>query len=160
MLKRCGRCHADKPLTDYTTHPNARGPGKPKTDSYCKPCRAEYGREHYVKNKRRYIEKAAERSRRVIAERMLYIVSYLREHPCVDCGETDVVVLEFDHLREKEFGISVGITHYTWTRVLAEIEKCEVVCANCHRRRTAKRSGFRRLALGEAAPELPLFPPQ
>lgn len=57
---------------------------------------------------------------------------------CVDCGEVDPIVLEFDHLRDKEFNLA----HYakaSWERLHAEIAKCEVVCANCHRRRTHSR---------------------
>ena len=67
-------------------------------------------------------------------------MNYLSEHRCCDCGETDPVVLEFDHLTDKSFGIAGGLRYRNWASVLAEIEKCEVVCANCHRRRTAIRS--------------------
>lgn len=72
------------------------------------------------------------------------VIEYLREHPCVDCGETDIVVLEFDHVRgEKRFCISEMMAYsYPWSSVLAEIEKCEVRCANCHRRRTAYEHGY------------------
>ena len=77
------------------------------------------------------------------------IVEYLRTHPCVDCGQSDVMVLEFDHLRDTSFGISWGLGEKSWAQILLEIEKCEVVCANCHRKRTAFRAGFRRaLILG------------
>ena len=77
------------------------------------------------------------------------MVSFLREHPCVDCGESDPVVLEFDHLGDKKFGIADGIRNRNWQDVLDEIAKCEVVCANCHRRRTAKRGGFIRAAVAQ-----------
>jgi hypothetical protein len=52
------------------------------------------------------------------------------------------VVLEFDHLRDKVANIS-KLVHLgaDWETTLAEIAKCEVVCANCHRRRTARRAG-------------------
>jgi hypothetical protein len=58
-------------------------------------------------------------------------------------------VLEFDHLRDKEFGIGAGLVQKGWETILAEIEKCEVVCANCHRRRTAQRQGTLRTILTE-----------
>lgn len=57
------------------------------------------------------------------------------------------MVLEFDHLRDKEFDIEHEFVWRPWDQVLAEIEKCEVRCANCHRRRTAERGGFMRLTL-------------
>jgi hypothetical protein len=63
----------------------------------------------------------------------------------VDCGESDAVVLEFDHLDEKTASISELVSCAATTRsVDAEIARCEVVCANCHRRRTARRGRWRR----------------
>jgi hypothetical protein len=74
------------------------------------------------------------------AGRIEYLVADLREHPCVDCGERDPIVPELDHLRDKEFGIGKGFRDRAWQSVLDEMAKCDVVCANCHRRRTAKRA--------------------
>jgi 5-methylcytosine-specific restriction endonuclease McrA len=100
-------------------------------------------------NKDRYIALAGQRKKALVEERVLYVVDFLREHPCVDCGEDDPVVLEFDHLRDKKFSISEGLQGRRWQDVLDEIAKCEVVCANCHRRRTAKRGGFLRAAVAQ-----------
>jgi hypothetical protein len=55
--------------------------------------------------------------------------------------------LEFDHLREKRFGIGRGLRERPWKDVLDEIAKCDVVCANCHRRRTNRRGGFIRAVI-------------
>lgn len=78
----------------------------------------------------------------------LRLIEFLATHPCVDCGETDPIVLDFDHLPgvEKKFTVSraVGASTRSWSAISAEIAKCEVVCANCHRRRTAMRAGFRK----------------
>jgi hypothetical protein len=74
------------------------------------------------------------------------VMEYLNDHPCADCGERDVVVLEFDHVRGKRIGISRLMLSGGSIRVLMEeIAKCDVVCANCHRRRTYMRSGSYRL---------------
>jgi hypothetical protein len=73
------------------------------------------------------------------------VFDYLREHPCVDCGEVDIAVLEFDHRDRatKELPVAALIVQgYKLERVMAEIEKCDVRCANCHRRRTAKQLGW------------------
>ncbi|MGP6177030.1 hypothetical protein ACTU6U_06995 [Microbacterium sp. A196] len=82
------------------------------------------------------------------AKNFRLFVEFLSEHPCVDCSEADPIVLEFDHLPgvEKRFNISTAVTGSTrsWALILSEIEKCEVVCANCHRRRTAKRASHRK----------------
>lgn len=61
------------------------------------------------------------------------------------------MVLEFDHLGDKNFNISGGLAGKPWAVVLREIEKCEVVCANCHRRRSAKRHGYLRAVLDDGS---------
>lgn len=59
---------------------------------------------------------------------------------CVDCGEKNHIVLDFDHLKNKKYNISRMIHDgFSWKAILKEIEKCEVVCANCHRIRTHMR---------------------
>ncbi|GAB3271834.1 hypothetical protein GCM10027426_07050 [Microbacterium lacusdiani] len=81
----------------------------------------------------------------------LRVAKHLQSHPCSDCGEADILVLEFDHLpgTDKRFDIARAVSASTrsWSAIEAEIAKCEVVCANCHRRRTADRAGFRRALL-------------
>lgn len=64
------------------------------------------------------------------------------ESGCADCGYNEYAcALEFDHVRgEKEFNLS-RFQGRSWKRVLAEIEKCDVICANCHRVRTQTRNG-------------------
>lgn len=63
----------------------------------------------------------------------------------MDCGEKDPIVLEFDHQRDKVLEVSIAI-HRGWSekKLLAEIEKCEVRCANCHVRKTYKERGLTR----------------
>jgi hypothetical protein len=67
-----------------------------------------------------------------------YVFQYLAQHPCVDCNESDPIVLEFDHVRGvKICPVSKLITgHGKMAELIAEIEKCDVRCANCHRRKT------------------------
>jgi hypothetical protein len=67
----------------------------------------------------------------------------LLTHPCVDCGESDPVVLEFDHvIGEKKHNIAYLVrSGRNWRSITKEIQKCEVRCANCHRRATARRDG-------------------
>jgi hypothetical protein len=80
-----------------------------------------------------------QRDRELWAQRTQWLIEYFASHPCIDCGERDPVVLEFDHLRDKKFSIGAKLTVYPWQAILEEIEKCEVVCGNCHKRRTATR---------------------
>ena len=80
---------------------------------------------------------------------MILLLEFFETHACVDCGETDPLVLEFDHRGDKLFGVSNGLRDRAWVAVLAEMAKCDVVCANCHRRRTALRGGFLRAAVAQ-----------
>ena len=144
-MRRCGRCHAEKPRSEFAWRRKAKN----QLDNYCRPCRADYQRLHYAANKKTYIGNAAARGRRVAEERFAWLVAYLAEHPCVDCGESDPVVLEFDHRGDKSFTIGRSFRYLRWETILAEIAKCDVVCANCHRRRTARRAGSVRAAVAQ-----------
>jgi hypothetical protein len=143
VLRRCGRCGELKSVDEFNWRRKHRG----QRDSYCRPCRAVYKHEHYAANRQRYIDNAVDRTRTLAFERAAYLIDYFRTHPCADCGESDPVVLEFDHQSDKLFCISQGLRDRSWQSVLDEIAKCEVVCANCHRRRTARRRNHTRAAI-------------
>lgn len=67
----------------------------------------------------------------------------LAEASCADCGLRDVIVLEFDHVGAKREGVAALIrSARNRARLLEEIAQCEIVCVNCHRRRTATRGGW------------------
>lgn len=82
---------------------------------------------------------AAKRARqlRVRAE----VVRLKESSPCVDCGNSyPAEVMDFDHVRgAKRYKVSRMIVSASMAAVLTEIEKCDLVCANCHRLRTAAR---------------------
>lgn len=66
------------------------------------------------------------------------MMEFYKDHPCVDCGETDPRVLDFDHINNKKHNISTLLRkEYSWDSILKEAAKCEVRCANCHRKKTA-----------------------
>lgn len=72
----------------------------------------------------------------------MWVWNYLLEHPCVDCGEKDIRVLEFDHRdpAEKTANISRLVSDgFGSARLEEEINKCDVRCGNCHRRRTKEQ---------------------
>jgi hypothetical protein len=72
-----------------------------------------------------------------------FILVYLLEHPCVDCGEPDPLKLSFDHVRgTKRFNISCAGRSRSMKSVLAEIAKCDVRCHNCHAVKTARERRF------------------
>ena len=142
-MKRCSKCGEEKPLDAF---PPIRRSGI-KLQSWCRTCFAAYGADYYQRNRE---AQKAHKLRNVAAARdakRRQLIDYLLLHPCIDCGEKDIVVLEFDHLREKEFDVARLVNGgATWRRVEREIAKCEVRCANCHRRKTAERGQARRNA--------------
>ena len=131
--KFCRRCLEWRPLEWYSL----RALGKADRAAYCKPCMRLYCQEHYRKNKPLHLRR---RYGRTVSERVRIrraVDEYLSQHPCVDCGESNLIVLEFDHVRGQKSGeISTMIFKQTMARVFEEIAKCDVRCANCHRKKT------------------------
>jgi len=144
-MRTCNRCGEQKPLESFAWHRKALG----QRQHHCRNCQKEIGRAHYLANRERYIELEAKRKKVRNEKRMRLLIEYLRRHPCADCREADPLVLEFDHLFDKSFNVSNGFSGRRWEDVQAEMAKCDVVCANCHRRRTAERhSHVRAMLLG------------
>lgn len=103
-----------------------------------------YYPKHYAANREAYFSRAKAHDAKMHAERNEHISSYLSSHPCVDCGEADIVVLEFDHREHSEKSFTIGAhgsIQISMKRLKAEIAKCDVRCANCHRRKTYKERG-------------------
>lgn len=141
--KHCNGCHQDRDIEDFNFKDRTKG----TRQALCRFCIAEYGRKHYKNNKQVYIDKAKNRNKRISEANRTKLFAYLSEHPCVDCGETDVYVLEFDHVRGKKSNdiAKMVMDGYSWSTIEAEIAKCEVRCANCHRiKESEKGSSWRR----------------
>lgn len=137
-MKVCTSCNVKKPIEEF----QKRSSSKDGRTNLCKPCKRKYDNEHYKNNpyRAKYIREN-QRKRQLEAEK--YIINYLLEHPCVDCGEADIIVLEFDHVRGEKKGVVSVLKRSSLSSVKKEIEKCEVRCANCHRRKTAKQFGWK-----------------
>ncbi|HEY8758037.1 MAG TPA: hypothetical protein VIN74_06035 [Candidatus Limnocylindria bacterium] len=143
IVRVCARCHTPKPLTEFPFKSAARGTYR----SYCRPCCREYAKEHYRRNVAAYMARSKARAPIDRQRNREFIGEYLSTHPCVDCGEADAVVLEFDHRDPKTKRAEVGrlINTSTIGIVRAEIDKCDVRCGNCHRIRTAHQLGWYRV---------------
>lgn len=94
-------------------------------------------------------ESAARQKRREKARRKAreWVRDYIKHNPCVDCGETDWRVIEFDHKDRalKKANIANLITQgCSLEAVKQEVAKCEPRCANCHRRKTIKQLNWYR----------------
>lgn len=130
-LRRCSRCRETKPVEAF----NRMGEGR---QFYCRECLREYFRlrgDLHRAQVRATRPQRRDRSRSVVRE-------VLAQAACADCGLSDIVVLEFDHIGPKVATVSRLVAQSAGRRrLLDEISLCEIVCANCHRRRTASRAG-------------------
>jgi len=84
-LRRCGRCKEQKPVEEFAWRRKAMG----QRHNMCRPRHSAYHRNHYLQNKQRYIDQARTRKQKLARERIAYLLEFFREHPCVDCGESD-----------------------------------------------------------------------
>jgi hypothetical protein len=146
MNKRCNKCGKIKRADDFHFKDKAKGVLRDR----CKSCWSKYHRQHYLANKATYISNAIEVKRKLRRENRILLLEYLSTHPCIDCGESDPVVLEFDHVNgDKTNNVAELTRYYGWDKVIKEIMKCVVRCANCHRRRTAKQLSWYQYAEDE-----------
>lgn len=149
-LRRCATCGELKPLFAFPFRYLQTG----ERQYYCRPCRAKYRRAHYERNKGDYVARAKVEMQMKREDSLIMVWEYLRGHPCVDCGETDIISLEFDHMdpRHKRLEIGSMVGHYSSAKIIAEMQKCEVRCANCHRKRTAVQRAWKYRLAEEASP--------
>jgi hypothetical protein len=95
-------------------------------------------RAYYDRNKEQVKVKSAEHRSKVIK----YIQQLKQDTVCMDCGiDYPYWIMEFDHRPgvKKVGNISMMYKTHSFEEVKAEIEKCDVVCSNCHKDRTRSR---------------------
>lgn len=140
--RRCSLCRKFKPLSDFPFKNKARGTLR----SYCRECCRIYAKRHYERNRSAYLRRTRRRHNADRAACRALAYGYLATHPCVDCGETNLAVLDFDHRdgSGKSATINELIRRGDVTRLQLEMQKCDVRCANDHRRRTARAFGYAR----------------
>jgi hypothetical protein len=141
MTKICPGCGKERDAEkDFSWKNKERG----TRQRWCKFCLAEANSKHYQNNKQIYLERALTRNDRVNTQNKQRLYAYLSNHPCIDCGQTDIRVLEFDHVHGNK---SASITRLLnnavpWKAIEDEIAKCEVRCVNCHRIKTSERGNW------------------
>lgn len=132
--KRCTKCGVEKGRAEFSP----RGEG---LQSWCRECRRAHEREVYRRNPARRAAVAMARARHDdehLKRNRQFLMSYFATHPCVDCGESDFAVLEFDHVRGSKSANVSELMELLQEALEAEITKCDVRCGNCHRRKTAR----------------------
>jgi len=135
VKKLCPGCKYDKLVEGFAKN-KLRKDG---LQVYCRECKSRVDNAYYLRNKQEHYQ----RVRNYLLQNRRKLWEYLLTHPCADCGESDPVVLEFDHFKVKELAISNMLRRrFSWSAIEKEIEKCDVRCSNCHRRKTAKELGW------------------
>lgn len=125
-MKQCTACGIEKDETEF--YKNSRWPDG--LQKQCKACHKVNNKTHYSNNKSDYLKRAKIQRE----ETTLWWQSYKQTLSCVVCGESRWWCLDFHHTdpSEKEGALSRMISSNSREAVLSEIEKCIVVCRNCH----------------------------
>jgi len=132
MTKKCSKCKQEKDTSKF----NHKGD---KLTYHCKSCQNKYTRNHYKNNKADYIERAV----KVKAKLRKHIQDIKSNIPCKDCGKIyPPYIMQFDHIPgkgDKIADVANMVMYSNVDKINKEIEKCEIVCANCHMERTHQR---------------------
>lgn len=128
QMKICSRCKVSKPLTDFYKS----GRMKDGVQSSCKECMAESYKRNRAENVDHYKAVAAAR----YEQNLIRLNEWKSLQKCKCCNEADACCLDLHHLdpNEKDVNISDVVRYWSWDRLMSELDKCIVVCANCHRK--------------------------
>ena len=132
--KICKTCGLEKPIIEF----NFKDKKRNKRQAVCKDCQRARERELYhtvykYRNKDNY-----KSNRKKYREKITIFLNNLKECGCIICGESDPCCLDFHHLKDKEFDLAHS-KEFSLDRIKKEIEKCIILCANCHRKLHANK---------------------
>lgn len=128
-MKTCSNCKAEKELDDFSFKNKSKG----TRQSECKICKRKLDKILYDTgaNRKQSIRRSANKLRDQARD---YVNQFKKDNPCSKCGETRFYVLDFHHLSDKKYNVSCAIFRAISLDTLKkEIEKCVLLCANCHR---------------------------
>jgi len=141
MKKRCGHCGETKDISKFYKDKN-RSDGHQSNCCKCMQARSK----KFYEDHPDYRSNVATSHANLVKRLREIAFNHLVSHPCLDCGESDIVFLDFDHIKDKKFNISRAIQHgCPIDRFIKEMEKCEIRCVKCHRLKTFKEQGSWRL---------------
>jgi len=138
----CNHCGLEKDPEEFNWRYKVLGIRNPA----CRDCQHTFNKDYYEGDaKERHLQQVKERTELAREAARDYVYQYLLSHPCEICGERDPIVLEFHHVGEKDMTITRMVSGgWSIKRIQAELDKCQVLCASCHRRVTAKERGWYR----------------
>jgi hypothetical protein len=118
---------------------------KNKRQTICKTCQNVYKLKWYYKNHEENRVKFNQTRQNLVISLQEKMIEYLTGKCCIDCGESNIITLDFDHINPEEKQHNIGnMIHscFSWEKICEEINKCEIRCANCHRIKTAKTYSY------------------
>jgi len=124
-MKICSKCKQEKELIEFNKH-------RYGVTSWCKECVRSRSKQHYEENGISLKEK----KKLYIQQRREWFNEFKKTLKCIKCGENHIACLDFHHRdpKQKEFSIAGAVSHSNKEKVIKELEKCDVLCANCHRK--------------------------
>ena len=128
----CGTCQQDKPDTDFSWKNKKLN----KRNTKCKCCQNDYAQQHYQNNKEKYKTKARINNAKYL-EANKQLINEVKSKGCSLCSETEPCCMDFHHIdpNTKIDTVSRIALNATSIQTLqAEIDKCVVLCSNCHRK--------------------------
>lgn len=139
MEKKCTKCHVIQPIENFPWKNQILG----KRHAVCKTCTAERSKRLYSEDRTSQLERVRINNQRYRQIAREFVLAYLLTHPCSECGERDPRVLEFHHEADKDNEVSRLMGRGASLEALkAEMDKCRVLCANCHRKLTSDERGW------------------
>ncbi len=138
-MKYCPKCNTPKELSQF--YKRKTGPKAGTTYEKCKQCMKERGKTYYRQNIDHLKKLTMMRTRKGVAIKRQFLIKY-KDKPCMDCGKKyPPYVMDLDHRDPKDkINDVAAMVHWNFSieKIKKEIDKCDIVCANCHRIRTHK----------------------
>lgn len=139
-MKKCDHCKEFKEEDQFNWKFKSLGV-RHKT---CRDCMHGFNKKYFEGSaKEKHLQQVNERKQEARQVARDYVYNYLLTHPCEECGESDVRVLEFHHVGNKDMAVSYMVSAgYSVERIQREIDACKILCANCHRKLTVEERGW------------------
>lgn len=136
-IKQCCKCLLIKSVGEFHWRNKKAGTLK----AWCKTCVKEYDK--IIQSKPDYNEQKRVKNNKRRRNNRQFIIEYLTKHHCIDCGEDRIPCLQFDHKDDVDKVNNVScMMNNSLQKIIDEINKCDVRCANCHAIRTSKQFGW------------------
>jgi len=127
--KICSCCKKELPLSEF----NKNKSRKDGLNNICRECSKESSKKYYLANKEEHKKNVNLNRTEYRKRNSKYIYEYKKKCGCKYCDEKEPVALDFHHLRDKKFLVG-QMTQHSLEKLKEEIDKCEVICSNCHRK--------------------------